>query len=440
MREQEIASYTPWLACILFIQLDIMDKKFRGLEVTIPPPSPGLLRLPHWKVSLEHRKNWQNKLNKEQELHRHLYDIYPQPELPAADVDKHMRIWLNFLTLMYGRPLSSEDYIFSPISSNGLIQAKSPMSHDTIQKWINSFTTAAGINLMEANLTTHCFRRGGAQFRFMYAPVGKRWTLATIRWWGGWAEGEHRDTLIRYLLDELYYYEENHGDALKPIVREAHVSFMGEHKDMKPITMDELMTVTSSLQHNITHAVISNILSAMHTKRSTPPFYFSTDYYQGPQRTADHNPSIPGRTISLTPSPINSIPTSSMKAPLPPGVYVPNIGKEIKKSDRWKIVIQQWEIGDPSVANGLPLRDWPDEWTKNPAIAVKYRDRMLVASEFIENCGRNESVFLAQWPAATQGIKQLHAQMLAVRKAAGLAKSRCSRKSQTTDGDSKTEL
>jgi len=42
---------------------------------------------------------------------------------------------------------------------------------------------------------------------------------ATIRWWGGWAEGEHvgslylhvhgltgmqkRDTLIRYLLDEL---------------------------------------------------------------------------------------------------------------------------------------------------------------------------------------------------------------------------------------------
>lgn len=24
----------------------------------------------------------------------------------------------------------------------------------------------------------------------MYAPVGERWTLARIRWWGGWADGE----------------------------------------------------------------------------------------------------------------------------------------------------------------------------------------------------------------------------------------------------------
>jgi hypothetical protein len=39
--------------------------------------------------------------------------------------------------------------------------------------------------------TTHCFRRGGAQYRFMYAPIGEHWSLARIRWWGGWAEGEH---------------------------------------------------------------------------------------------------------------------------------------------------------------------------------------------------------------------------------------------------------
>jgi hypothetical protein len=25
----------------------------------------------------------------------------------------------------------------------------------------------------------------------MFAPVGQRWTLACIRWWGGWAKGEH---------------------------------------------------------------------------------------------------------------------------------------------------------------------------------------------------------------------------------------------------------
>ncbi|KIN97313.1 hypothetical protein M404DRAFT_97832, partial [Pisolithus tinctorius Marx 270] len=62
----------------------------------------------------------------------------------------------------------------------------------------------------------------------MYAPVGQRWTLARVRWWGGWAEGEHRDTLMRYLLDELHCYETDHSDALAPISREAEDSLAGE--------------------------------------------------------------------------------------------------------------------------------------------------------------------------------------------------------------------
>lgn len=73
------------------------------------------------------------------------------------------------------------------------------MSHDTIQRWIDEFIKGAGIDSSEVRLTTHCFRRGGAQYQFMYAPVGKRWTLATIRWWGGWAEGEHVSKFIFHL-------------------------------------------------------------------------------------------------------------------------------------------------------------------------------------------------------------------------------------------------
>ncbi|KAF9053367.1 hypothetical protein BJ165DRAFT_1339087, partial [Panaeolus papilionaceus] len=47
------------------------------------------------------------------------------------------------------------------------------------------------------------------------------WTLARIRWWGGWAQGEHRDTLIKYLLDELYTYEGDHSDVLNPFDKAA---------------------------------------------------------------------------------------------------------------------------------------------------------------------------------------------------------------------------
>ncbi|KAI0308904.1 hypothetical protein OF83DRAFT_1042402, partial [Amylostereum chailletii] len=50
----------------------------------------------------------------------------------------------------------------------------------------------------------------------MFAPANRRWTLARIRWWGGWAEGERRDTLVCYLLDELHMYQELHANALRP--------------------------------------------------------------------------------------------------------------------------------------------------------------------------------------------------------------------------------
>ncbi|KIO03442.1 hypothetical protein M404DRAFT_54840, partial [Pisolithus tinctorius Marx 270] len=54
------------------------------------------------------------------------------------------------------------------------------------------------------------------------------WTLTRVRWWGGWAEGEHHDTLMRYLLDELHCYENDHSDALHPVSCEADGSFAGE--------------------------------------------------------------------------------------------------------------------------------------------------------------------------------------------------------------------
>ncbi|KIJ29087.1 hypothetical protein M422DRAFT_83105, partial [Sphaerobolus stellatus SS14] len=49
-----------------------------------------------------------------------------------------------------------------------------------------------------------------------FAPVGKQWNLATVKWWGRWLEGEKQDTLIKYLLDDLHNYKEGHGDALRP--------------------------------------------------------------------------------------------------------------------------------------------------------------------------------------------------------------------------------
>jgi len=120
----------------------------------------------------------------------HRYNIYPQPHLPSADLYSHMLDWLDFYELLLDRPLQPDDYLFPSISTKGTIEPHRPISSDMAQKMISDAATAADLP-SAASFTTHCFRRGGAQYRFMFAPIGERWTLARIRWWGGWADGKH---------------------------------------------------------------------------------------------------------------------------------------------------------------------------------------------------------------------------------------------------------
>jgi len=128
----------------------------------------------------------------------HVYEIYPQLEMPAAvDPDHHVPVWIEFLkSHVYGRDLQPDDWLFPSTSTNGIAHIGSHMSSNAIQGWIDKFTAHAGIYSTKICLTTHCFQRGGAQYWFMFSPVGKRWTLATICWWGGLAEGEQVSSVL----------------------------------------------------------------------------------------------------------------------------------------------------------------------------------------------------------------------------------------------------
>lgn len=109
--------------------------------------------------------------------------------MPACDTFFWTLAWIKWLEFFhYGRALQPSDFLFPVMGANGVVHPGQPVSHDTVQKWIGESTVGAGIL---GNFSTHCFRRGGAQYWFMFAPVGQRWTLAKVRWWGGWAEGEH---------------------------------------------------------------------------------------------------------------------------------------------------------------------------------------------------------------------------------------------------------
>lgn len=104
------------------------------------------------------------------------------------DMFTHLSRWIEHLTLVIGREPSGDDYIFPHISANGMVHIDRPMDHNKVQDLINEFTSEAGL---KKHFATHCFRRGGAQYRLMHAPIGERWPLTMVRWWGGWAVGEH---------------------------------------------------------------------------------------------------------------------------------------------------------------------------------------------------------------------------------------------------------
>lgn len=125
--------------------------------------------------------------------------MYPQPEFPHIDVDHHMMNWLAFLKEHYNRELKPDDFIFPSVAANAKLRNTTHISHDIIQQWIDKFASESGIILKVGRLTTHCFRRGGAQDRFMLAPIGSRWSLAVIRWWGGWDPGEQVSRFFAYI-------------------------------------------------------------------------------------------------------------------------------------------------------------------------------------------------------------------------------------------------
>ncbi|KLO05243.1 hypothetical protein SCHPADRAFT_811754, partial [Schizopora paradoxa] len=231
----------------------------RRCDVTFGCNGPPPYHQDHIKVTLTQRKGWQ---------HRCLrfcsggqtYHIYDQPTKPAINSYVHLTRYVQYIERYHnGTEMKPTDYIFPTLGRSGVFQPGSPISTDAVQEMLDWAVEGAGLS---ERYTTHCFRRGGAQYRFMYAPVGERWTLARIRWWGGWAPGEGVHTLIKYLLDELERMEDNHQDALCPTAPEPQRSLVSEHTELQPATKAEVRASHDSLNLKITDglsAVNSNV-------------------------------------------------------------------------------------------------------------------------------------------------------------------------------------
>ncbi|KAF8797576.1 hypothetical protein BYT27DRAFT_7228935 [Phlegmacium glaucopus] len=393
------SAFMLWTRCFELLSLQAGD-----IENGCIGPAPYYI--PHFKIHLENRKGWQKEKGYDGPRTSNIYDIYQQ-EVSEIDMSTHLPRWKNFLTTQIGGEFEENDFLFPYIAPNGVIHIKQHMSYAALQGLLTKFSDGADIM---KHYTTHCFQRGGAQYRFMFAPIGMRWSLSRIRWWGGWAIGEHVDTLIKYLVGSLQSYESGHGGALHPIPLDPEKTFMGDHLSLKPVTTEEFF----QLKHSISHmdekldAIASTISSAMEgssdlvscavPERSSPSKHMSyqqslhTDHVQIPLPSPINPHHVHSGLDSSTIA--NSGATSCVRAQsaLPiSGVSIPNLGHV---PGAWRRAIMQWQEVDP-VTNCI-LKDQPKHWSQQQIVFEEY-----------ERLGRSDTCFLEEYPNANKSINNL---------------------------------
>ncbi|KAJ6500206.1 hypothetical protein C8R47DRAFT_1317483 [Mycena vitilis] len=401
LKHAMIRAFLPSGYCLWTRNFELCQLQERDLTPGAQGPAPYYL--PVLGIFLDNRKGWQNKQGYDGPLKSNHYDIYEQKDTPEICMYTHYMRWRAVYRQRLGREFEADDYAFPYISPNGVIHPKKPLSHDLVQDYINEFASGANIDKI---FTTHCLRRGGSQYRFMFAPIGKRWSLTIIRWWGGWAEGEQVDTLMRYLLDSLQSYESGHGDALNPFRLEADKSFMGDYDALKAPTVAEFRTLSEKILTKLDH-VSAPIRSVPWPPNSCAPppgpvqvtaafssmsFSTSTIATTSNQMYVDSSDSLtpPGQDPSLMD--VDKLPT---QLPLP-GVVIPGIGKD---ANSWRRAVDQWEFGDRD--SGLtPLKDWPPEYYTGAmrlTTGALYGNRKLIALEY-ERLGSDDALFKEHYP------------------------------------------
>jgi hypothetical protein len=96
---------------------------------------------------------------------------------------------MSHLELLMKHPLKDSDCLFPALSSTGKIKIGESIHRSGIEKMLQQAVDGSGVLAgRRGKYTTHCFRRGGAQYRFMWAQ--HKWSLKAVKWWGGWSAGE----------------------------------------------------------------------------------------------------------------------------------------------------------------------------------------------------------------------------------------------------------
>ncbi|KAG1725294.1 hypothetical protein EDD22DRAFT_961660 [Suillus occidentalis] len=138
---------------------------------------------------------------------------------------------------------------------------------------------------------------------------------------GCYAQGEHHDTLVHYLLNKLHAYEADYSNALAPISRGANNSLAGENVLVSPASTEELRLVHASVTadinclcndigsiNNSLHSLMNVVVQAACTTATAFQHLGSSQRFAVVPGSKSHTSHTP----SLSPSPTYYVPPRSL--------------------------------------------------------------------------------------------------------------------------------
>lgn len=163
-----------------------------------------------------------------------VYEVFPRPDEPHACCASSLLAWIQYIELTKGQRLHADDFLFPRLAKDDSIQLKNQFTEAEVSSRLNKFATDAGLmGHRYTRLDTHCFRRGGAQYRLLHPQ--DPWSLTAVKWWGGWSERESTEKILEYLLNDSQY-EASFGDMLSP-----HGTKTRGHADMARLRVEMLV-------------------------------------------------------------------------------------------------------------------------------------------------------------------------------------------------------
>ncbi|KAF1328136.1 hypothetical protein FI667_g7079, partial [Globisporangium splendens] len=192
-----------------------------------------------------------------------IYNMYKLPNYEkACDVLVHLRAWYVHVEEELGHQWRDDDPVFPALKGiprqveapTTTVKWGSEMNDNTFTDILGYLFEASGITKdvfgSKIRYTAHCFRRGGAQYRFMFAPENQRWSLKMIKWWAAWSRNERTETLLKYLLDDIMDREEGElSDVFAPDRRITQTYASEEkHSNSTIVSLGEHSSVVMELQ------------------------------------------------------------------------------------------------------------------------------------------------------------------------------------------------